>query len=79
LEASSKKECVSMRIHIDKNQFDGNAIALVVIAFLIVIALAYSIPPGRIRSECWRGNCVPVQSGIGRKTDSKAGFGLLPA
>jgi hypothetical protein len=41
LEASSKKECLSMRIHIDKNQFDGNAIALVVIGLLIVIALAY--------------------------------------
>jgi hypothetical protein len=39
--ASSKKECLSMRIHIDKNQFDGNAIALVVIGLLIVIALAY--------------------------------------
>jgi hypothetical protein len=30
-----------MRIHIDKNQFDGNAIALVVIGLLIVVALAY--------------------------------------
>jgi hypothetical protein len=41
LEASSKKECPSMRIHIHKDQFDGNAIALVVIGLLIVIALAY--------------------------------------
>jgi hypothetical protein len=41
LEASSKKECPSMRIHIDKNQLDGNAIALVLIALLIAIAIAY--------------------------------------
>jgi hypothetical protein len=36
-----KEGVPSMRIHIDKNQFDGNAIALVVIGLLIVIALAY--------------------------------------
>jgi hypothetical protein len=41
LQASSKKERRFMRIHIDKNQFDGNAIALGLIALLIVIAIAY--------------------------------------
>jgi hypothetical protein len=30
-----------MRIHIDKNQLDGNAIALVLIGLLIVAAFAY--------------------------------------
>jgi len=30
-----------MRIHIDKNQLDGNAIALALIGLLIVVALAY--------------------------------------
>jgi len=30
-----------MRIHIDRKQLDGNAIAFVVITLLIVIAFAY--------------------------------------
>jgi hypothetical protein len=30
-----------MRVHIDRNRLDGNAIAFVVIALLIVIAFAY--------------------------------------
>ncbi len=30
-----------MRVHIDRKQFDGNAIAFVVITLLIVIAFAY--------------------------------------
>ena len=30
-----------MRIHIDRTSLDGNAIALVVISLLIVIAFAY--------------------------------------
>jgi hypothetical protein len=30
-----------MRVHIDRKQLDGNAIALVVITLLIVLAFAY--------------------------------------
>ena len=30
-----------MRVHIDRNQLDGNAIAFVVIMLLIAIAFAY--------------------------------------
>jgi hypothetical protein len=35
------KECSSMRVHIDRKQLDGNAIAFVVISLLVVIAFAY--------------------------------------
>jgi len=46
LEASSEKECRSMRVHIDRrwldgNVLDGNVIAFVVISLLIVAAFAY--------------------------------------
>jgi hypothetical protein len=36
-----KEECRSMRVHIDRKQLDGDAIAFVVIMLLIVIAFAY--------------------------------------
>jgi hypothetical protein len=36
-----RKECRSMRVHIDRKQLDGNVIAFVVISLLIVIAFAY--------------------------------------
>jgi hypothetical protein len=36
-----KEECSSMRVHIDRERLDGNAIAFVVITLLIVIAFAY--------------------------------------
>jgi hypothetical protein len=36
-----RKECRSMRVHIDRKQLDGNVIAFVVISRLIVIAFAY--------------------------------------
>jgi hypothetical protein len=35
-----KEECCSMRVHTDKKQFDGPAIAFVVITLLTVIAFA---------------------------------------
>jgi hypothetical protein len=41
LEASSERECRSMRVHIDRKQLDGNVIAFGVISLLIVIAFAY--------------------------------------
>jgi hypothetical protein len=30
-----------MRVHIDRNRFDGNLIALVLIGLLIIVAMAY--------------------------------------
>jgi hypothetical protein len=36
-----KEEGCSMRVHIDRERLDGNAIAFVVITLLIVIAFAY--------------------------------------
>jgi hypothetical protein len=36
-----KEECSSMRIHLDREQLDGQAIAFVVITLLIVIAFMY--------------------------------------
>src|SRR5258707_15024317 len=41
-----KEECCSMRVHIDRKQLDGDAIAVVVITLLIVIAFAYQKPSG---------------------------------
>jgi hypothetical protein len=36
-----KEECCSMRIHLDSNRLDGNAIAFVLITLFIVIVMAY--------------------------------------
>jgi F0F1-type ATP synthase assembly protein I len=36
-----KEECSSMRVHIDRERLDGDAIAFVLIILLIVIAFAY--------------------------------------
>jgi hypothetical protein len=36
-----KEECRSMRVYVDRKRLDGNTIAFVVIALLIVIAFAY--------------------------------------
>jgi hypothetical protein len=41
LEASSERECSSMRVHIDPKWLDGDMITLVVITLIIVIALVY--------------------------------------
>jgi hypothetical protein len=39
--ASAKRECCSMRVHLNMKRLDGEAIAFVVIALFIVIAFAY--------------------------------------
>jgi hypothetical protein len=36
-----RKECRSMRVHIDRKWLDGDVIAFVVISLLIVIAFVY--------------------------------------
>lgn len=36
-----KEECYSMRVHIDREQLNGDAIAFVVITLLLVIAFVY--------------------------------------